>query len=199
MGDVMKYFKLLFSLMLVIILSACSSGEFMDLSGFIYQYNKVSSDKIDFCDFSFEKDENRDFKLIHNNLLLSLKESDDGKICQCSLMVTKLSETGEKSESINKDTGEFLSMLKSVVRSYCSYDENSTQKLMEEFSLDKSDTYLKQGELTKKQGNFYFVYYSTELSSTMTIYNTYLREIEPTKKPVSKPNYGESIGITQAQ
>lgn len=191
MGDVMKYFKLLACLTLIIILSACSRSQLMDLSGFIYEYNKVGKDNIDFIDFSFEKGENREFKLIYDNLLLSLKEDDEGKICQCTVMLTKLTEKGEQRENLDRDTAEFLSMLKSVVQAYCSYDENSSERLIKEFSLDKGDTYLKQGELTKTQDNFYFVYYSTELSSAMTVYNTYLCEIEPTQKPVSKPAYGE--------
>lgn len=169
----------------------------MDLSGFIYGYNKVSDNKIDFCDFSFEKAESRDFRLTKGNVLLSLKEGEDGKICECSLYLIKLNEKGKDSETIAYDSSEFISMLRSTLQAYCGYDANTADTLIEEFSLNKSDTFLKQGELTKTQDNFYFVFYSTKLTSSMSVCNKYLQEIEPTQKPVSKPAYGEDVAIDE--
>ncbi|MBR2893931.1 MAG: hypothetical protein IKB94_08770, partial [Clostridia bacterium] len=63
------------------------------------------------------------------------------------------------------------------------YDRYSAEALLGEFSLGEPSTFLKEGELTKKQDNFYFVYYSTPLVCQVMIYNTYLTEIEPTSKP----------------
>lgn len=190
----MKYFKVLTCFMFIVILSGCTTNQLMDLSGFIYEYNKIAEDTIDFSDFSFEKDENREFKLIKGNIFLTLKEGEKGKICQCSLGIVKLNQKGEKSQSLTSDTEKFLVMLKNTLQAFCGYDINTSEKLIDEFMLGNETTYSNLGELTKTMDNFYFVYYSTELTSSMTIYNKYLCEIEPTEKPLSKPAYGEYIG-----
>ena len=57
--------------------------------------------------------------------------------------------------------------------------------------------YTKEGELTLKRGNFYFVYYSTDLISRVIVSNTYLKKIEATEKPVSKPYYAEDFIIKE--
>ncbi len=182
----MRYFKVPLCLILIIMLTACSKSQFMDLSGFIENYNKVADSEITFTDFIYTTGESREFKLIKDNVLLTLKEATDGKISECRVMMTKLSENGEQSKNISTDSKNFLFILKNTLEAFCSYDRYSAEALIGEFSLNELSGFLKEGELTKKQDNFYFVYYSTPLVCQVMIYNTYLTEIEPTKKPVSR-------------
>ncbi len=155
----------------------------MDLSGFVYNYNEVSAAKTELTEFFFEDGEIREFKLIKDNILLTLKEGPDGKISECRVMMTKLNENGEESKNVSIDSKNFLYILKNTLRAFCGYDENSAEAIIDEFSLNEPGNLMKEGELTKKQGNFYFVYYSTQLVCQMMVYNTYLTEIEPTEKP----------------
>ncbi len=182
----MRYFKVPLCLILIIMLTACSKSQFMDLSGFIDNYNEVSDSDIDFTDFIYTTGESREFKLIKDNVLLTLKEAPDGKISECRVMMTKLSENGEQSKNISTDSKKFLSILKNTLEAFCSYDMYTAEALIGEFSLGELSAFLKEGELTKTQDNFYFIYYSTPVVCQMMIYNTYLKEIEPTKKPTQR-------------
>lgn len=182
----MRYLKATVCFLLIIMLTACQKSQFMDLSGFIYNYNKTSEDEIDLTDFFFAEGSIREFKMICDNTLLTLKEAPDGKISECRVMMTKLNESGVQRNDINVSSEEFLSILKNTLMAYCHYDENSARELMNEFLLNEPDTFIKEGELTKRQGEYYFVYYSTQLVCQMMIYNTYLTEIEPTQKPKTK-------------
>ncbi|MBQ7294690.1 MAG: hypothetical protein IJW86_00685 [Clostridia bacterium] len=182
----MRHFRLPFCLILIIMLTACSKSQFMDLSGFVASYNEVADSDIDLTDFIFIQQESREFKLINGNVLLTLKEAPDGKIMECRVMMTKLNEKGEQSENISADSKKFLSILKNTLQTFCSFDRYAADAIIGEFSLGELSSFLKEGELTKQQGNFYFVYYSTPLVCQVTVYNTYLSEIEPTEKPVSK-------------
>ncbi len=191
----MRCFKILLSLLLMLLLAGCSKSEFMDLGGFIYNYNSVSQKDIDFADFFFQKAEMRELKLIDGSVLLTLKEASDGKIEQCRVMLTKVTQDGKSIENLSDDCINFLSILKSSIEAFCGFDETAAETLISEFGLESESDFLKEGELTKRQSSFYFVYYSTSITSQMMIYNTYLTEIEQTEKPVSKPD----LNKTQAE
>ena len=76
---------------------------------------------------------------------------------------------------------------------YCSYDERTAKEIGDALGLGDNDTFRKKGELTLTRENFYFVYYSDDVTSQLTVYNTYCKKIEETSKPVSKPFYGENF------
>ncbi len=179
----MRFFKVPLCLVLVIMLGGCTKSQFMDLSGFVYNYNEVSDDSISITDFIYRKDEVREYKLTDGNILITLREAPDGKIGQCRIMLLKLGEDGEISKSLSSDGEIFYDQTIKVIQAFCHYDRYSAEKLAGEFSLSKDADFLIEGELTKKQDSFYFVYYSTALVSQIMIYNTYLAETEITKKP----------------
>ena len=179
----MRYLKVPLCLALIIILGGCTKSQFMDLSGFVCNYNEVSADSISITDFIFRKGEIREYKLIKGNILITLKEAPDGKICECRVMMLKLGADGERSKSLLSDGEDFYAETINVIEAFCHYDMNSAEKLAGEFSLSRDADFLKEGELNKKQDNFYFVYYSTPLVCQMMIYDTYLTEIETTQKP----------------
>lgn len=169
--------------MLIIMLSGCTKSRFMDLSGFVYNYKEEAGCEISITDFIFREQTPTEYKLIKENILISLKEAPDGKICECRVMLLKRGEDGEVSRSLLSDSEKFIGEVINIFQAYCAYDRHSAKALAGEFSLVKGADLMREGELTKQQDKFYFVYYSTVLVSQVTVYDTYLTEIETTKKP----------------
>ena len=126
-------------------------------------------------------------------MLLTLKSEKSDIIEEIELSVVKSKTKSPDNIQIEL----FREILNNVLKAYCNYDDNKIKDIITSFKLDDYQTYIKQGELTLKKENFYFVYYSTELISQVKIYNTYLHKIEPTEKPVSKPYYGEDFIVKE--
>ena len=179
----MRYLKVLLCLILIIMLSGCTKSRFMDLSGFVHNYNKVTGEKTAITDFIFREEEITEYKLIKNNILITLKEAPDGKICECRVMLLKKGEDGEVSRSLAADSESFVDEVINTLQAYCAYGRYSAEALAGEFSIRRDADFMQEGELTKKQDKFYFVYYSTALVSQIMVYDTYLTEIETTRKP----------------
>ena len=181
----MRYLKVLLCFAVIVTLTACSSGRFMDLSGFVYNYNKVSAQSVELTDFFMYYEDKNDFSLLKDNILLTVCHNAGGSIEQCRIMMLKKDENGNTAD-ISTDAKSFAAMFKNTLQSYCGFDLTTAEKITEEFSLSDLQTYLKEGELTKTQDRFYFVFYSDSLACQMSIYDTYLKEIESTKKPSVK-------------
>ena len=179
----MRYLKVPLCLMMIILLSGCTKSRFMDLSGFVENYNTLGEENIALTDFIYRQGDDREYKLIKDNILITLKQAPDRKIKECRVMLMKLDERGNVSESLSQDGEIFVAEVIKLLQAYCAYDRYTAEKLAGELSLVNGADLMKQGELTKKQDNFYIVYYSTSLVSQIMIYDTYLTEIETTKKP----------------
>ncbi len=184
----MKTLKISLCFFLVFLFAACSKGEFRSLSSFVSSYNETSNEKISLTDFIISSDDTY-AAFLRGNVLLSLKEGDSGKTEQCKVIITKSPGTLPKSE----DTEYFRAVLTHALIAYCSYEKETAEEIIKSFGLFSGDTFMKSGELTLKRENFYFVYYSDEVTNQLTVYNTYLKKIEETSKPVSKPYYGENF------
>jgi hypothetical protein len=189
----MRTLKLCLCFFLILLLTACSGGELKNLASFTDTYNHISGNELDLEDFFFvngSEDTLRAF-IGYNEckFILSVKEDDSGKIESIKLTLTKAEGTLPKNEVCDN----FCKVLTHTLMAYCSYDEKSAGAVIDAFNLHIPDTLHKQGELTLKRDNFYFVYYSNEIACDVIIYNTYLHTPEPTEKPVSKPYYGEDF------
>ena len=178
----MRYFKGFICLVSVLMLSACTQSQFMDLSGFIYNYNKVNDEKIDFTDFYIDEERGSTYTFFGDGIILTL-EAADGRITECRLSLPKLDIKGNKSETYGKDIGLFRQVLTGTLRAYCHYDRYSAEEVLGLLSLSDDASFYKQGELTLKRGNFYFICYSDDITFQFRILNLYLTEVEPTKKP----------------
>ena len=86
----------------------------------------------------------------------------------------------------------FNSVINDVMTAYCGFDSSV---VINNFGLNSVDSLAKNGELTLRKDNYNFVYYSTSVISEFIIHNTYLKEIETTHKPESKPYFGEDFII----
>ena len=184
----MKTLKLSLCFFIIFMFSACSEGEFRSLSSFISSYNETASKQISFEDFIITSD-NSYTAFLYGNVLLSLRESTDGKIEECKVIIAKPDGTLPKDE----DIAYFREVLNHTLMAYCSYDERTAKEISDALGLGDNDTFRKKGELTLTRENFYFVYYSDDVTSQLRVYNTYCKKIEETSKPVSRPYYGENF------
>lgn len=193
----MKIIKIVLCFFIILSFASCGKSEFMNLYAFTENYNEVSESKINLTDFYFQNPQNFSYTAVlgssDNEVLLTLKSEKSDIIEEIEVSVVKSKTKSPDNIQIEL----FREILNNVLKAYCNYDDNKIKDIITSFKLDDYQTYIKQGELTLKKENFYFVYYSTELISQVKIYNTYLHKIEPTEKPVSKPYYGEDFIVKE--
>ena len=193
----MKIIKIVLCFFIILSFASCGKSEFMNLYAFTENYNEVSESKINLTDFYFQNPRNFSYTAVlgssDNEVLLTLKSEKSDIIEEIEVSVVKSKTKSPDNIQIEL----FREILNNVLKAYCNYDDNKIKDIITSFKLDDYQTYIKQGELTLKKENFYFVYYSTELISQVKIYNTYLHKIEPTEKPVSKPYYGEDFIVKE--
>lgn len=187
----MKALKTGLCFFLVLILSGCSKGEFRNLGSFISSYNETSDNKLSVTDFILT--DNKSYTAFtgdaDNGILLNVKEGEKDKIESIRVIITKLPDTlpGES------ETVHFREVLTHTLIAYCSFDRETAEEIIRVFGLDSNEAFNKKGELTLTRDNFYFVYYSDEVTNQFMLFNTYLTKIEETSKPVSRPFYGENF------
>lgn len=180
-------------------LTACTRSQFMDLSGFIYRFNRISHEDVELEDVYFYSDEGREvyeFFIEDDNPTVVVKLiSDSGRISQVRVALSKISPQGV-SEAVSAETvNEFTKTLECAVVAYCGFDKDRVRVLLNDFGIYNAETYKKQGELTVRADNFHLVYYSDALICEMILYNTYLETTENTEKPESKPAFGNTTNV----
>ena len=181
------------------ILTACSQSRFMDLSGFIYNFNRVSDEDIDFEDvYSYEDEGDGVFEVFIEDdtpTVVMKLVADNDRIKQIRIAVAKRGRSGENTVPSLEAIEDFTETVEGAIRAYCSFDKDKAEALMNEFSLYNKETYMKQGELSKNQENFSFTYYSDSLVCDMIISDNYLLKTEKTEKPESNPAFGNTTNI----
>ena len=184
------------------LLCSCSQSEFINLSVFIENYNAYSENtKLDFPDFTVSTGSAGEtvytciIKEQEEEVLLRLISDEDGKISQCRIVVPKCDETGNKLSQSETRHKFFVSAAQRVICAYTFLSKEESQKISDEFGLSLSKTLINEGELTKTQGSFHFVYLSNARCSEFVIYNKWLHEIESTQKPESKSAYADSTNV----
>lgn len=186
-------------MLLFALLCACSRNQFMDLSGFVNAFNRVSDEEIDFEDiYSYTDEGETVFETFIEdddpNVVIKLIMEND-RINQVRIAVAKIDKNGNAVASSAKVITDFIETVKSSIQAFCGFDNAAVEALLGEFQLYNMENYVKTGELTKNQGSFHFVYFSDSLVCEMMIFNTYLVEIEKTEKPESKPAFGNTTNV----
>lgn len=190
----MKPFKIILCFLILLTVASCGKNELMNIFAFTEIYNEYSDDSISISDFYFQKgSENTCTAFVGNGLLLTLKCDEDDSINEVRLSLVK-----DKSQTVTpQQTEDFSSILLNLICAYCSYNVSEAESVISALALNKNESFIKEGELTLKKDNFYFVYYSTSSISQIMIYNTYIYDVEVTDKPVSKPYYAEDFIIKE--
>ena len=185
----MNALKICLCFFIVLSFVSCSKGEFRNIVSFIDSYNELTDSDLSLSDFITDFGSKTDYTaIIDNCVMLNLTEGNDGNIHMCRVI------TDKSSGNISAETAEiFRQTLKLTLMAYCSFSSDEAENIIRALNLDSNETFMKQGELTLKKDNFYFVYFSDEIISEVKISNTYLLKTETTEKPVSRPYYGEDF------
>lgn len=191
----MKVFRLILCFFVMLTLVSCGKNELVDISGFIDNYNKLSSTSLDLTDFIIQKNPEVSYTAVLSengcNILLSASQKSDKKMQSCKIALTKeIGSVPTKDEQVA-----FNSVIIKAMTAYCDFTTAECNDVINSFGLIASDFLSKNGELTLKKDNYFFIYYSTPIISEFIIHNTYLKEIETTHKPENKPYYGEDFVI----
>ena len=193
----MKVFKISLCFFIIFCFASCGTNEFCNIYSFVDNYNTVSTDKISVTDFYFDNPGSSQYTAVLGNpneeITIEINSSSDALIEEIKISLIKNRATPPSQQQ----AANFLKILSNSLYAYCHYSETECTDIINAFELNLNDTYTKEGELTLKRGNFYFIYYSTDLISRVTVINTYLKKIEVTEKPVSKPYYAEDFIIKE--
>lgn len=193
----MKIIRIVLCFLIILTFASCGKSEFMNLYAFTENYNKTADYKLNISDFAFKEGQKGIYTAflgdVGNEILLTTKSKEDDTIEEIQMSLIK-----EKNAPPSyTQTDLFRNVLMNTISAFCSYEKDQTDNIISALTLYDNGSFLKNGELTLKQGNFYFVYYSTDLISQVMIYNTYLHKIEATEKPVSKPYFSEDFIIKE--
>lgn len=195
----MKMFKISLCFFILLIFASCGNHEFYNLSSFADKYSKVSDSSINISDFYFSELQNTEYTAVLGEdgyeILLTLKCDQSDNIEEINVSLIKEDEQTPKA----KQCEFFRQTLINTLITYCNYDNYTANDILTSFNLTDDNTLTKEGELTLKKGNFYFVYYSTSQISQIKIYNTYLLKIEATEKPISKPYFAEDFIVKEKE
>lgn len=193
----MKVFKISLCFFIVLCFASCGKNEFCNIYSFVDNYNTVSTDKISVTDFYFDNPGSSQYTAVLGNpneeITIEINSSSNALIEEIKISLIKNKATPPSQQQI----ANFIKILSNSLYAYFHYSEKECADIINAFELNLNDTYTKEGELTLKRGNFYFIYYSTDLISRVTVINTYLKKIEVTEKPVSKPYYAEDFIIKE--
>lgn len=179
------------------IITGCTKNEFIEITRFTDNMNsQKTGQKIELSSYIIQ---NNIYSLPFNengeSVLLRLVTDENGYIEEIRLTLSKVDENGGSSPVNEKRKALFLSTLKRASLAYTYFDETENESIINSMKLDNTSTYAPSGELTLEKGNFYFVYFSTDLACQFTIYNIHLHPIEKTEKPESKPAFGNTTNI----
>lgn len=195
----MKVFKIILCFFIIISFVSCGTNEFYNISAFVDKYNKTGNPQIKISDFYFQSSKGNKYTAVFGNegdeVLMTLKCSNSENIQEVNISIIK-----ENNNFSSMQQSElFRNILLNTICTYCSYNTQTVSDIITDFKLTDDITLQKEGELTLKRDNFYFVYYSTKHISQFMIYNTYLHKIEATEKPVSKPYYAEDFIVKEKE
>lgn len=182
------------------LLTACSSERFMDLSVFtrLFSYKELTVE-----DFYVEEDEKGNnifytfFDSENSTVLLKLLCNSQNKIDEVRIYLPKTDENGNEKTVTTEDIILFTDVVSASLSTFTYYSKEQTENILKEMCLYDKKSYSDEGELTKEKDNFYFIYLSSYLGSEIMIYNTYLKEVEQTEKPESRPLYGETTNMRE--
>ncbi len=190
--------KITILFMIFTLFIGCSREEFMDLYGFTerFTYTEISPE-------NFYTDKTEDGKMIYYSyfekekpkVMLKLICAENGKIDEIRIYLTKYDENGNKTAVITEDISLFSKLISSSIEAFTGWNEAEAEDVMNQMQIYERKSYENEGELTKTKDNFHFTYHSALLGSEFIIYNTYLKAVPETEKPVSKPVYGDTTKI----
>ncbi len=196
-----NFLKIAVVITAISLLTACSSESFMDLSVFVRLYSYGNELEIE--DFYADNDESGNyifytfFEENDSTVMLKLICNSENKIDEVRIYLPKTDENGNEKTVTTEDISLFTKVVSSAMKAYTFYGDSETESILKEMCLYDKSSYSDKGELTKTKDNFHFIYLSSYLGSEVMIYNTYLKAVEETEKPESRPLYGDTTNMRE--
>lgn len=195
-------FKIIIALTLVLCLSACVTSEFVNLSSFIYNFNhETDFHTINFEDFYYTEEDDTNIYIAFfsevDGEYVSLKiiENSQKQVMQCFITFSKVNQSGEFIQISTSTKNLFESVVKKTIEAFTLNDETFADQIILDFMLDDIQTYIDEGELSKSDSNFQFLYLSNTIANEFVIYNTWLLNYEDVEKAQSYAAYDSTTDI----
>lgn len=195
-------FKIVLLLNFIFCLTACSKSEFVNLSSFIYNFNyQTQFDTLSFDEFYYSQEDSTDiytafFSEVEGEyLMLQIVQSEQMQIQQCSITFSKIDENDEP-RTISEQTQYLFEMIvQKTIEAFTLNDSDFSSQILLDFMLDSELTYTDEGELSKQESNFYYLYISNSIANEFVIYNTWLSPQEDVEKAQSNAAYDNTTDI----
>ncbi len=199
-----SFIKAISVLLSLICLNACVKSEFVNLSSFIYNFNfETDFITLSFSDFYYNQGESTCTYTAYFSeaqgeyVSLKIIENFDYEIQECYITICKIDNEGETISISQSTQALFENIVCKTIEAFTLKDNDFANTIAAEFMLGLSSTYTDEGELSKQDGNFYYLYLSNSITNEFAIYNTWLSPQEEYEKPVSSPAYDSTTDIRE--
>lgn len=190
------------ALLLAFFLCACGRSETPNLASFAKCYGKISEKELAFSqifgsetesgnEYSFTafQDENESKKIF-----VKLFADKDKKLYECRILIARRDENG--AISLGKDDEEHF--FDACLYSLCSFsrmNEEEGRALLSSLGMSEEHSFFESGERNAESKEYYLTLLSTDPVHELLIYNTYLKKVEETQKPESRPQFDNTTKI----
>ena len=184
-----------------LVLSACTPEGYCNILLFTDNLNRINGNKsLSLSGYTVRDD---GYKLIIKNesgeVLLTAEENEKGDLKKIRLTVIKVDEKGN-TKPITPAHGEFFrSEAAKAMEAFTFFDNEKCAEAVKKILPMKSEDFSRTGELTMDVEEYHLVYYSNKLCCQFTVTNGFLEETESTRKPESRPLYGETANTVLSE
>ena len=186
--------KLLFCLVFLLALCACSENETANIVLFAERYNASGGEKLSYSLMSAVERENAtEYSFVSSSdeaggkrVLVKAFANENNKLFECRLVISK-TDGKNKVTLTEADIDRFIN---SCEKTFCAFSGLGVQKSCEVISaLEIRKNRSSLCEKTVREGEYYVVFLSNEVCFEVMFCNTYLKKIEETQKPESRAVY----------
>lgn len=183
-----KTLAVILPLFCAFVLSACSHGDSVNLLFFTDNFNKIRKNENQVVS-EYTVNGNTFSTVLKSGkseALLSLEEDENGRIKTARLTLSKINENAQPKNISETEADFFKNTAAEMLYAFTFFESKKCQAILSQLLPETSTGFHKTGELNTQSENFFLVYYSNKICCQLFVTNTYLEEIEPTKKPENK-------------
>ena len=189
--------------MLAVSLCACGESGFIDFGTFFERFCELEKGSLSFSDvLYFEEEGEKEYVFSpsgeeagEERIAVRLFSNAEGKLCECRVIFPKLLENGSAAALSEDEKSGFLKTCENALSAFSGLSPEKSEAALSALELQSEEAFSKSFEKTKKEKGIYLVALSNEAVTELVIYNSFLHEIEETKKPESRPAFDKTTNI----